>query len=98
MFQQMKVPVLGIVENMSYFIPPDMPDKQYDIFGSGGGEKTAAELGVPLLGCVPLEISLRQGGDSGIPIVVSDPDSASAKALKEIALRIAGKVSVAALS
>ncbi len=98
MFQQLKVPVLGIVENMSYFIPPDMPDKQYDIFGSGGGEKTAAELGVPLLGCVPLEISLRQGGDRGIPIVVADPEAASAKALKAIALTIAGKVSVAALT
>ncbi|MBD2383936.1 Mrp/NBP35 family ATP-binding protein [Cylindrospermum sp. FACHB-282] len=98
MFQQMKVPVLGIVENMSYFIPPDMPDKQYDIFGSGGGEKTAAELGVPLLGCVPLEISTRVGGDSGVPIVVADPDSASAKALKAIAFAIAGKVSVAALT
>ncbi|KYC39666.1 sodium:proton antiporter [Scytonema hofmannii PCC 7110] len=98
MFQQMNVPILGIVENMSYFIPPDMPDKQYDIFGSGGGSKTASELGVPLLGCVPMEISTRIGGDSGVPIVVSDPDSASAKALKAIALAIAGKVSVAALT
>lgn len=98
MFQQMQIPVLGIVENMSYFIPPDMPDKQYDIFGSGGGEKTAQELGVPLLGCVPLEISLREGGDNGIPIVIADPDSASAKALQAIALTIAGKVSVAALT
>ncbi|MBD2292352.1 Mrp/NBP35 family ATP-binding protein [Anabaena sphaerica FACHB-251] len=98
MFQQMNVPVLGIVENMSYFIPPDQPHKQYDIFGSGGGSKTAAELEVPLLGCVPLEISTRIGGDSGIPIVVADPDSASAKALKAIALAIAGKVSVAALT
>jgi ATP-binding protein involved in chromosome partitioning len=98
MFQQMNVPVLGIVENMSYFIPPDQPDKQYDIFGSGGGSKTAAELQVPLLGCVPLEISTRVGGDSGVPIVVGDPDSASAKALTAIALTIAGKVSVAALS
>ncbi|MEB3177624.1 MAG: Mrp/NBP35 family ATP-binding protein [Nostocaceae cyanobacterium] len=98
MFQQMNVPVLGIVENMSYFIPPDMPEKQYDIFGSGGGEKTATELGVPLLGRVPLEISLRQGGDSGVPIVMGEPDSASARALRAIALTIAGKVSVAALS
>lgn len=97
MFQQMQVPVLGIVENMSYFIPPDMPDKQYDIFGSGGGEKTASELGVPLLGCIPLEISLRQGGDCGVPVVVADPDSASAKALTQVAKAIAGKVSVAAL-
>ncbi len=98
MFQQMNVQVLGIVENMSYFIPPDLPDKQYDIFGSGGGEKTALELGVPLIGCVPLEISTRIGGDNGIPIVVGEPDSKSAKALKAIALSIAGKVSVAALT
>lgn len=97
MFQQMGVPVLGIVENMSYFIPPDLPDRQYDIFGSGGGKKTAEELEIPLLGCVPLEISLRQGGDQGTPIVVGDPDSASAKALTAIAQQIAAKVSVAAL-
>ncbi len=98
MFQQMQVPVLGIVENMSYFIPPDMPDKQYDIFGSGGGEKTSKELGIPLLGCVPLELSLREGGDRGIPIVIHSPDSASAKALMEIAQQIAARVSVAALT
>ncbi|MEO1431409.1 MAG: Mrp/NBP35 family ATP-binding protein [Cyanobacteria bacterium J06632_19] len=98
MFQQMKVPVLGIIENMSYFIPPDMPEKQYDIFGSGGGLKTATELGIPLLGCVPLEISTRVGGDKGVPIVIADSESASAIALKEISLAIAGKVSVAALT
>ncbi|MBD2038850.1 Mrp/NBP35 family ATP-binding protein [Leptolyngbya sp. FACHB-321] len=98
MFQQLGVPVLGIVENMSYFIPPDMPEKQYDIFGSAGGEKTAAELQVPLLGCIPLEISLREGGDRGIPIVLAAPESASAKALTTIAQRLAGRVSVAALA
>jgi ATP-binding protein involved in chromosome partitioning len=98
MFQQLNVPVLGIVENMSYFIPPDMPDRQYDIFGSAGGEKTAAELDVPLLGCVPLEIPLREGGDRGLPIVVADPHSASAKALTAIAQQIAARVSVAALA
>jgi ATP-binding protein involved in chromosome partitioning len=98
MFQQLNVPILGIVENMSYFIPPDMPDKQYDIFGSGGGSKTAAELGVPLLGCVPIEIATRVGGDTGVPIVVGEPNSASASALRAIALAIAGKVSVVALS
>jgi ATP-binding protein involved in chromosome partitioning len=92
MFQNMGIPVLGIVENMSYFIPPDMPDKQYDIFGSGGGKKTSDELGVDLLGCVPLEISLREGGDRGVPIVLGHPESASAKALREIAKAIAAKV------
>lgn len=97
MFEQMQVPVLGIVENMSYFIPPDQPEKQYDIFGSGGGEKTSQELGVSLLGCIPLEISLRQGGDKGVPIVIDAPESASAKALIAVAKAIAAKVSVAAL-
>jgi ATP-binding protein involved in chromosome partitioning len=89
--------VLGVVENMSYFIPPDLPDRQYDIFGSEGGEKFATELGVPLLGRIPLEIPVRTGGDSGIPIVIAEPESASAKALMAIAKSIAGKVSIAAL-
>ncbi|MDX2232503.1 MAG: Mrp/NBP35 family ATP-binding protein [Leptolyngbyaceae cyanobacterium bins.349] len=98
MFQQLRVPVLGIVENMSYFIPPDLPDKHYDIFGSAGGEKTAQELEVPLLGCVPLEIPLREGGDRGVPIVLAAPESASAKALTAIAQQIAARVSVMALT
>ncbi|MEB3228677.1 MAG: Mrp/NBP35 family ATP-binding protein [Synechocystis sp.] len=96
MFQQMGVNVLGIVENMSYFIPPDLPDRHYDLFGSGGGEKASKELNVPLLGCIPLEISLREGGDAGVPIVISAPDSASAQALTAIAQQIAAKVSIAA--
>jgi ATP-binding protein involved in chromosome partitioning len=90
--------VLGVVENMSYFIPPDLPDRQYDIFGSEGGEKFAQEIGVPLLGRIPLEIPVRTGGDRGIPIVLSEPESAAAKALIDIAKAIAAKVSVAALS
>jgi ATP-binding protein involved in chromosome partitioning len=98
MFQQMNVPVLGIVENMSYFIPPDMPDKQYDIFGSKGGQKASEELQVPLLGCIPLEIPLREGGDRGIPIVLDAPESASAKALTAVAQQIAARVSVMALA
>ncbi|OAB57850.1 sodium:proton antiporter [Phormidium willei BDU 130791] len=98
MFEQLGVPVLGIIENMSYFIPPDLPDRQYDIFGSGGGEKTATELNIPLLGRVPLEIPLREGGDEGIPIVVSQPESASAQELMRAAKQVAAKVSVAAFS
>ena len=98
MFQQLGVNVLGIVENMSYFIPPDQPKRSYDLFGSGGGEKASQELDVPLLGCIPLEISLREGGDRGIPIVVAEPDSASAQALTQIAEQIAAKVSIAALA
>lgn len=98
MFQQLNVPVLGVVENMSYFIPPDAPEKRYDIFGSGGGEKIATDLGVPLLGCVPLETTVREGGDQGVPIVVRFPDSASAQALKAISQQLAARVSVAALA
>ncbi|MEB3343388.1 Mrp/NBP35 family ATP-binding protein [Okeania sp.] len=98
MFQQLGVSVLGIVENMSYFVPPDMPEKRYDIFGSGGGEKTAQDLGVPLLGGVPLEMPVRDGGDSGIPIVVGEPSSVSAQELRAIAQKIAARVSVAALT
>jgi ATP-binding protein involved in chromosome partitioning len=98
MFQQLGVNLLGIVENMSYFIPPDFPEKSYDLFGSGGGEKTAKELQVPLLGCIPLEIGLREGGDRGIPIVVAEPESASAIALVQIAEQIAAKASVAAFA
>jgi ATP-binding protein involved in chromosome partitioning len=98
MFEQLGVPILGIVENMSYFIPPDLPDRQYDIFGSGGGEKTAQELGIPLLGRVPLEIHLREGGDIGTPVTIARAESASAKALIEIAQNVAARVSVAALT
>jgi ATP-binding protein involved in chromosome partitioning len=98
MFEQLGVNLLGIVENMSYFIPPDQPDKQYDLFGSGGGERTSQELDIPLLGCVPLEISLREGGDRGIPIVIAHPESASAKALVKIAEQVAAKVSMAAFA
>lgn len=98
MFEQLGVNILGIVENMSYFIPPDLPNVSYDLFGSGGGEKTSQELGVPLLGCVPLEIPLREGGDRGIPIVVSNPQSASALALVAIAQKVAARVSVAAFA
>lgn len=90
--------ILGVVENMSYFIPPDMPDRKYDIFGSDGGQKLAAELQIPLLGCIPLEIPVRVGGDAGQPIVVSDPDSAAAKELVSIAEAIAARAKVLALS
>jgi len=98
MFEQLKVPILGLVENMSYFVPPDAPEKQYAIFGEGGGERAAAELGVELLGKVPLEMPVREGGDRGLPIVLSDPDSASAIALMDIAKKTAAKISVAALT
>lgn len=98
MFQQVGVPVLGIVENMSYFIPPDQPERRYDIFGSGGGERTAAELGLPLLACLPLEMPVREGGDRGVPVTMSRPDAITAQAFRKLAQQIAARVSVAALT
>jgi ATP-binding protein involved in chromosome partitioning len=67
MFNQVKIPVLGLVENMSYFIPDDQPDKRYHIFGEGGVEQAAKELALPLLAQIPLEIPLREGSDNGVP-------------------------------
>jgi ATP-binding protein involved in chromosome partitioning len=72
MFQKTNVPVLGIVENMSYFLCPG-DGRRYDIFGSGGGEREAARLRIPLLGKVPIEIAVRESGDVGRPLMASDP-------------------------
>jgi ATP-binding protein involved in chromosome partitioning len=95
MFKQLEVPILGVVENMSYL---DLPDgTRMDLFGSGGGMQLAMGTQVPFLGQVPIDQNVRIGGDSGKPIVVSYPDSPVAKALREIAERLAAQVSVAAL-
>lgn len=84
MFKKVNVPVLGIVENMAYFTPPDMPDKKYHIFGKGGASYLAQELNVPVLGEVPLQQTLREGGDAGKPIVLEDSESPAATALMEV--------------
>ncbi len=97
MFRQVRVEVLGIVENMSYFICPNC-NHRTDIFSHGGGAVTAAKYGVPFLGEVPLDITVREGGDAGKPIVLAKPDSAGAKAFTEIASRVAAQVSIANLS
>ena len=96
MFKTLEVPILGIIENMSYL---DLPDgTRMDIFGSGGGEQLAQATDTPFLGNVPIDQDVRIGGDSGKPIVVSHPDSVVARSLREIAESLAAKVSVAALS
>jgi ATP-binding protein involved in chromosome partitioning len=95
MFRTLEVPILGIVENMSYL---DLPDgTRMDIFGSGGGEQLAQATGTPFLGKIPIDQKVRIGGDSGRPIVVSDPESPVATALTDIAQNVAARVSVAAL-
>lgn len=83
MFKKVNVPVLGMVENMAYFTPPDMPDKKYYIFGKGGAAHLAQEMNVPVLAEVPLQQTLREGGDSGKPIVLEDSESPAATALME---------------
>jgi len=95
MFKTLEVPILGIVENMSYLELPD--GTHMDIFGTGGGEHLAQMTSTPFLGKIPIDQNVRIGGDTGKPIVVSHPDSPVAKSLREIAENIAAKVSVAAL-
>jgi ATP-binding protein involved in chromosome partitioning len=97
MFEKVKVPVLGIVENMSYFVPPDLPDRKYYIFGQGGGKRIAEELGVDFLGEVPIDPRVVEGGDKGEPIVRMAPDSPVAQAFLELAGTIARKLSVLAV-
>ncbi len=87
MAAKVNLPVKGIIENMSWFTGDD--GKRYEIFGAGGGQELADELGVPLLGKLPLVPELREGGDSGNPIVVAQPDSEAAQLFTEIARRIA---------
>jgi len=88
MFQQLGVPVLGVVENMTAFIPPDAPEKRYELFGSGGGQCLADESGVPLLAQLPMELAVVQGGDGGRPVTVSAPESATASAFAALAGRL----------
>jgi ATP-binding protein involved in chromosome partitioning len=87
MFRKVEVPVLGIVENMSYFIAPDT-GARYDIFGHGGARAEAERIGVPFLGEVPLTINIRETSDAGTPVVVSDPDGAVAAIYRDIARRV----------
>ena len=87
MFNKVEVPVLGIVENMSYFIAPDTGNR-YDIFGHGGAKAEAETIGVPFLGEVPLTISIRETSDAGTPVVVSEPDGPQAKIYRDIATKV----------
>ncbi len=96
MFETVAVPVLGIIENMSYFIAPDTGNR-YNIFGEGGGQRLAGEYGVPFLGSVPLGIEVREGGDNGVPVVVSTPESPQAQAFRHVAEEVARQVSIEAM-
>jgi ATP-binding protein involved in chromosome partitioning len=93
MFQQTRVPILGIIENMSYYICPHCNSKD-QIFGEGGGKRAADQLGIPFLGEVPLDITIRQQSDIGAPIVLANPDAPSSVVLRHIAERVAAQVSI----
>jgi len=91
MFRKVEVPLLGLIENMSYFIAPDT-GRRYDIFGHGGAKAEAERLGVPFLGEVPLEMAIRENSDAGSPVVVSDPSGAAAAVYRDIAAKVAARM------
>ncbi|MFQ5799632.1 MAG: Mrp/NBP35 family ATP-binding protein, partial [Bacteroidota bacterium] len=97
MFERVNVSILGIVENMSYYICPQCGHRD-EIFSYGGGRKTSEEMGVPFLGEIPIVTDIRVGGDTGKPIVVQNPESEQAKAVFSIARNMAAQISIRHLS
>ena len=95
MYQKLNIPTLGIVENMSYYACPNC-HHEADIFGHGGGEALATDMGVPFLGRLPVYQPIREGSDAGVPLVVAEPASPVAKAFLTVAERSAAQVSIAA--
>lgn len=93
MFEQTKVPILGIVENMSYYLCPHCDSKEY-IFGQGGARRAAEQLDVPFLGEIPLDLPIRTQADAGTPIVAAQPDAQSSIVLREISERMAAQISI----
>jgi ATP-binding protein involved in chromosome partitioning len=94
MYRKLNIPPLGIIENMSYFVCPSC-EHESDIFGRGGGEQMAAELKVPFVGRIPIYQPIREGGDTGVPLMISDPGSPVARAFMAAAERTAAQVSIA---
>ena len=94
MFENVNVPVLGIVENMAYFTPPDLQDRKYYLFGEQGARRLAEELGVPLLAEIPIEQALRETSDAGEPMVVSHPESISSESFRTLADRVVEQVTI----
>lgn len=94
MFSKVNVPILGIVENMAYFTPPDAPEKKYHIFGKDGAKNLAGKMGVPFLGEIPIEQTLREGGDSGKPTVHANPNALSSLAFTSLAQKAAQQIAI----
>jgi ATP-binding protein involved in chromosome partitioning len=95
MFRQLNVNIFGVVENMSYLELPD--GTHMDIFGTGGGQRLARDSGVPFIGAIPMDPAVREGGDKGVPVIISHPDSPVSKALRFVAEDVAARISVAAV-
>ena len=95
MYQKLKIPVLGLVENMSFYECTNC-HHQAQIFGHGGGEQMAAQLSVPFLGRLPLYEPIRVGSDRGIPLVIAEPDSAGSRAFMDLAEAVMSQLAVAA--
>ena len=95
MYQKLNIAPLGIVENMSYYTCPNC-HFETDLFGNGGGEGLAADMGIPFLGRLPIYQPIREGGDSGVPLIVAEPASPAAKAFLTVAERAAAQISIAA--
>jgi len=96
MFETVNVPVLGVIENMSYFVAPDTGIR-YEIFGRGGGQRLADEYGLNFLGQVPIGLEVREGGDRGVPVVVMAPDIEQSAAFRKVAEEVARQVSIEAM-
>jgi ATP-binding protein involved in chromosome partitioning len=95
MFSKLNVPIVGVIENMSYLQCPYCSE-HISIFGKGGGQKISEKFGIPFLGEIPLSPQIMEGSDKGKPVIVSDPDSIQANALRKVAKTIAGRISVIA--
>lgn len=92
MFQEVKVPVLGVIENMSYFVPPDMPEKRYKIFGEGGGRELSEKFHIPFLGQIPHTIELMESGESGKPFLLTENSPTITKAYQEVVANLLKEV------
>jgi len=96
MFEKLDVPIAGVIENMSYFVCPHCGGST-EVFGHGGGQRVSERYNIPLLGRIPLDVRIREAGDNGHPVVISQPDSPLALAFRSAAEQTAANISRLAL-
>jgi ATP-binding protein involved in chromosome partitioning len=97
MYKKLNIPTLGIIENMAYFACPEC-HHDADIFGHGGGEQMATDLGIPFIGRLPIYQPIREGSDNGVPLMISEPESPAGRAFMAAAERTAAQVSIASFN